>query len=394
MHPFTVLVLTQPVRFFLPLPDSLPQLFLRCLFLDFSFHTFHFPSAFFRPLSFNFRLLSFLFLPFCSSRFCLTAAFTMHPFHSRFQDFPVTLCLISHAFLHGSLTWLYWWFPFILPWFTPAAVPQVIPFWFSSLGPMHCFRFLSSTFALASHYLASVSSVPFLSSFISQWFLWCAIWLSPHHFPLSFQPDFSCLFFKFSYLASCLFPFALLWFTPTAVSQMIPLCFHFRDFPLSVHFLSSVSCSPQATRLSVFSFPFLSVLPHSGFTDARLSSHLDVFPFIFDLISHVALTGSRTQFSVRSLSFYPVSLPQLFDRWFLSNFSFRTLHDFRFLSSASARIWLLSFLTFFSLLLEFLCQRFFRCMFPHPSNLFPCLPSDSGTQLPAIPFSNHCFASQ
>jgi hypothetical protein len=78
----------------------------------------------------------------------------MHPFHFHFQDLPVTLCLISHAFLHGSLTRLYCWFLFVLPCFAPAAVPQAIPFRISSWGQMHDFCFLSSTSALASHYLA------------------------------------------------------------------------------------------------------------------------------------------------------------------------------------------------------------------------------------------------
>ena len=161
VHPFSVLVLTQPVRFLSPFPDSLPQLFLRCLLPTSVFPIFRFTSTFFRPSLFYFRLLSFLFLPFCSSRFYLTAVSSMHPFHSHFQDFPVSFCLISHASLHGSLTRLYWWFLFVLPWFAPAAVPQVNPFWFASLGQILGFCFLSSTSALASHYLASVSSILF-----------------------------------------------------------------------------------------------------------------------------------------------------------------------------------------------------------------------------------------
>ena len=130
MHPFTVLVLRTTVRFLSPFPDSLPQLFLRCLLLVLTFRIVRLAFTFFRPCPLDFRLLSFLFLPFCSSRCHLTAVFSMHPFHFHFQDFPVTLCLISHAFLHGSLTRLYWWFLFVLPCFAPAAVPQAIPFEF------------------------------------------------------------------------------------------------------------------------------------------------------------------------------------------------------------------------------------------------------------------------
>ena len=66
----------------------------------------------------------------------------------------------------------------------------------------------------------------------------------------------------------------------------------------------------------------------------------------------------------------------------------------RFLSSALVRFRLLSLPSFFSLLPVFPWRRFLRCLFPLPSGLLPCLPSDSGTQLSAIPFSVRCFASQ
>ena len=255
MHSFTVLVLRLTVCFFSPFPDSLPQLFLRCLLPDFSFRIFHFPLVFFRPLQFNFRLLSFLFLPFCSSRFYLTAVFTMHPFHFRFQDFPVTFCLISHASLHGSLTWHYWWFPFALPWFTPAAVPQVIPFWISSLGPMHNFRFLSSTSALASHYLASVSSVLFFlvlsysdfssaSSFpFGPDVFRLIIWLVSHS---SFQASDTWLSVCFLSLYSDSLPQLFLrWF---------PYAFAFGTFCFQFTFFRS--CSVRFMLFSFLCFPF------------------------------------------------------------------------------------------------------------------------------------------
>ena len=74
MSSFRLLVLSSTVRFLSPFPDSLPQLFLRCLPSDLSFGIFHFRSASFRPLLFRFRLLSLLcFLSF-SSRFHLSAA--------------------------------------------------------------------------------------------------------------------------------------------------------------------------------------------------------------------------------------------------------------------------------------------------------------------------------
>ena len=92
------------VCFLSPFPDSLPQLFLRCLLPAFAFRIFRFPSAFFRPLLLRFRLLSLLFLPFRSSRFCLTVAFSVLPFRFRFPVFPVLSSLISHAFFPGFRT--------------------------------------------------------------------------------------------------------------------------------------------------------------------------------------------------------------------------------------------------------------------------------------------------
>ena len=53
-----------------------------------------------------------------------------------------------------------------------------------------------------------------------------------------------------------------------------------------------------------------------------------------------------------------------------------------------------AFWPFFSLLLDIPCQRLSRCMFHLPYSLLPCLPSDCGTQHTAIPFTEHCFASQ
>ena len=138
-------------------------------------------------------------------------------FCSRFHGFPVLSCLISHAFFPGSLTRLFCPFPFVLPCFAPAAVPQVIPFQVSSPGPVPDFRFLSSASVLASHYSASVSS-----------------------------------------------------------------------------------------------FPPSPLLPHSGFRSSRLRSRFPSFPFLSDPISRAFLPGSRTRLSVRFLSTFLASLPQLF----------------------------------------------------------------------------------
>ena len=92
------------------------------------FSIFRSPSTFFRLLPSCFRLLSLLFLPFCSSCSCLTAAVPVLDLCFRFFRFPRYLtpdfsCAPSR-FPYSAL----WWFPFILPCFAPAAVPQVIPF--------------------------------------------------------------------------------------------------------------------------------------------------------------------------------------------------------------------------------------------------------------------------
>ena len=403
MHPFTVLVLTQPVRFFSPFPDSLPQLFLRCLLPTSVFRIFRFTSTFFRPSSFHFRLLSFLFLPFCSSRCHLTDVFSMHPFHSHFQDLPVTLCLISHASLHGSLTRLYWWFPFVLPWFTPAAVPQVIPFWISSWGLLLDFSFLSSASVLATHYLASVSSVPFLpvsvsqrlpqclsSAFASYFFLILSCLISHAFFPdsrtwlpvcfLSHFPDslpqlflrwFPCAFafgtfrFHFTFFRPCPFRFWLLGFLFLPFSSSW-LCLTVA-FPMFRFFLSALPLSTLSSiwflillfRFLILGFLFVSFHPslfhsHSCSTSASL---------LFRFLSSTSLPGFSASFRLSFVRLGRLLITQLSD---------------------------LSF-PFFSI--SPVSGSFDACL-PHPSSLFPCFPSDCGTQLPAIPFSDHCFVSQ
>ena len=130
-------------------------------------------------------------------------------------------------------------------------------------------------------------------------------------------------------------------------------------FPVPDSALAS-SVSPFfLTRFPVFSFP----VPVLGFL--FVSFHPSRFR------SHSRSTGASLMLS---LSGFP-----------LSSAFFRPLP---FGSDYSA------FRSFFSLLPVLPCRRFLRCFFPLPSSLFPCLSSDSGTQLPAFLFSNHCLASQ
>ena len=88
MLSFLLLVLSSTVCFLSSFPDSLPQPFLRCLLLAFAFHIFRFPSAFFRPLPFHFRLLSSLFLPFLFFLFPPHIASSVLVFRFRFLRFP------------------------------------------------------------------------------------------------------------------------------------------------------------------------------------------------------------------------------------------------------------------------------------------------------------------
>ena len=70
---------------------------------------------------------------------------------------------------------------------------------------------------------------------------------------------------------------------------------------------------------SISSFPFFPALPHSGFPGAPFPLTLSRFPPFFPAWFPMPLfPGFRTRLSVRFLSSYPASLPQLFHRCFPS----------------------------------------------------------------------------
>ena len=185
---------------------------------------------------------------------------------------------------------------------------------------------------------------------------------------------------------------------------MLTLCFRFRSFSLPFRFLSSASLPVLATQLSAFSFPLSSPLCLTAtlrVLPLRISTSW-LFPLPLHLVSHVSLSFLRTRLSVRFLSSLSVSLPQLFHRCSLC-FRFRAFPS-RSLSFVRSRLVLttqpsvLSFPFFpFSPVGGSSGAASLSCDFlalPLPSSLLPCLPSDSSTQLTAIPFSVHCFASQ
>ena len=147
------------------------------------------------------------------------------------------------------------------------------------LSDPRCFRLLSLASVLGSDYSASVSSFPSLPVSASQWLPQCPSPLSLPRFPRSFPPDLSCVLSRFSYSASCLFPFALPRFAPTAVPRVLTLCFRFRSFPLPFRFLSSPLLSSSVGPVSMPSFRFrysascssflrFAVSPHSGYLSA------------------------------------------------------------------------------------------------------------------------------
>ena len=164
--------------------------------------------------------------------------------------------------------------------------------------------------------------------------------------------------------------------------------------PLPIRFLSSASVLLPATwplflpfRSSRFCLTVASPVHPSAFASLA-------FPVLSDPISRVFFPGSRTRLPVCFLSSLPISLPQPFHRCFPLAFAFGLSPRFRFLSSASARLRLLS-LPFF----PFPSSRsplsaVPTVLFPLPSGLFPCLPSDSGTRPAAFPFSARRFATQ
>ena len=89
------------------------------------------------------------------------------------------------------------------------------------------------------------------------------------------------------------------------------------------HFLSSVSVVASNYSASASSFPCFLSPPHSGFLNASgFPLGLPVFHLLFRSVSLASFPVSGTQLSVRFLSPFPDSLPQLFLRCFPSALAF------------------------------------------------------------------------
>ena len=146
-------------------------------------------------------------------------------------------------------------------------------------GPVPDFRFPSASFRpLPSRFRFSISLLS-LCFFLSALPGLASQWLSPCSVPLSLpcSPPFSqlnllSLLPGFSYSASCLFPFALPRFAPTAVPRVLTSSSRFRSFPLPLRSLSLASLLIPAIQLSCSSVPLFPVLPHSCFPGAAISA--------------------------------------------------------------------------------------------------------------------------
>ena len=159
MLPVPVLLLSCTVCFISPYPDSLPQLFLRCLLPVFTFRIFPVLSAFFRPLLSRFRLLCFV--PFRSLFFPFRQALAFRCSVSLSVPclFPFSR-LISHPFLPVFGTWLSVSFLSSVPVSLPQLFHRCFSFGFLLGDRCLAFPFFRQVLALASHYSASVLPFP------------------------------------------------------------------------------------------------------------------------------------------------------------------------------------------------------------------------------------------
>ena len=336
MRSFPVPVLSFAVRFLLPFPASLPQLFHRCLVSAFASSFFRFPSASFRPLPFPFRLLSLLFflsaLPASASQGLPPCALPLSLLRFPRSSQPGFPCFLPR-FPYSAFCW----FPFVLPCFAPAAVPQVIPFQISPPGPVPDFRFLSSASVLASHYSASVSSFPcFLSQPHSGF-------LNASDFPLGLSV-FHRIFRQVSPtslpVSGTRLPVRSLSPLPDSLPQLLVRCFPFA-FAFGLVRFASGSFRPLLLRFRLLSLLFLP-FRSSRF---RLSVASPVpplrfrflaFPVLPGPVSRAFFPGFRTRLSACFLSSFPASLPAAVPPVLTSCSRFRyPSFFFRFLSSAS-----------------------------------------------------------
>ena len=264
-----------------------------------------------------------------------------------FQVFPLIPDLVSHAIFPVLCTWLSVCFLSLYP----DLLPQLLirwSLWISPLGQILDVRFLSSASVLEPHYSASVSSVPFLPGFISQWLLQCS--------SLPFRFDvFHLIFHLVSHIS---FQVSRTWFSvcflssfPVSLPQLFHRCFPLstslrpflcRDLQLTFDFLSSILVRFKLLSFLTFLFPS-SRCPLPAVISMHISSS----------VQPVAMLSFRFWYSAFCDSFYRslfriTVLPQCL------NFSLRKSADF-FLAYALEEVtWHQEFILFRCILAVYL----------------------------------------
>ena len=185
----------------------------------------------------------------------------------------------------------------------PTAVPQVLARR-SHSGVLLCFRCLSARF----HFRLRLLGLPLFLFRFSPSRL--AVASQVHPFPLSLLRlplPFSLVSHEVLpvrlYSASCLFPFVLPSFAPTAVPLVLPFWISPRGSTLDFRFLSSTSVLASHYSASVSSFPLFPFPPHSGFPGARpfLSS-----PSLSPSVPPVSMLPFRYRYSASLLFLSPL----------------------------------------------------------------------------------------
>ena len=194
-------------------------------------------------------------------------------------------------------------------------------------------------FPSASSYSAFCSSFPSLLGSALQLLPRCPSPLSLPRFPLSLQPDFSCLPSRFLYSASLMVSFHPSLIHSRSCSSGAYLVLSLSVFPLSFHILSSASVPVLTTQPLFLPFLFFPALPHSGFSGATsLPFGFLAFPLPFHPVSCVSLLFLSTQ-----LSAFPFSVHCLASQWLPQCLSLLPFDFWPFPLGFRFRFWLLSF---------------------------------------------------
>ena len=227
--------------FLSPFPDSLPQLFLRCLPCAVALGLFPFSPAVFRPLTFRFRLLSLCFflsvLPVSASQWLLRC-----PSPLSLPRFPLPFRPVSRASLSVSVLGFSAGFLSSLP----VPLPQPLPWCLPSPGSLRpllfgLFRSPSLPFVRFGSLLTtqlSALSFPFFPGFPWQRF-----------FRYAFPFRFACFHASLPVPGTqpSVLPFSRSRFASQWLSRSRPPAFRFSGFPLAFALGSGYLACPFRT---------------------------------------------------------------------------------------------------------------------------------------------------